>query len=436
MIGIDLVIFVFLTLLNGFFALSEMALVSARKSRLAPLAESGDVRARLALALGEDPNRFLSAVQIGITVIGIIAGAASGAALSERFGGWLTINVPVVEPFAMEIAFVIVIALMTFFTLVFGELVPKRVAIARPEPIALMVATPITVVAKVASPFVALLSFTSQAVMRLLRIQVGSQNDVTEEEVKHVIAEGAQAGILDPEERAMLEGVMRVADRTARSIMTPRPDLYWLDPRDPPERIRADLIECPYSLLVVAEDDVDHPVGVLYKKDLLTPALKGEPIDVAAHLKKPVVVPETAPVLKLLDLFRNTPVHCAFVVDEYGGLEGLVTLTDIIEGIAGDLPDVDEPELSDVVEREDGSYLIDGDTPIEDLARILDEPDMPRGSYHTLGGLILSALHRIPKEGDKTVIAGFSFEVVDMDGRRIDKVLVTRLPDAVETDAA
>lgn len=429
MIGIDLAVFLFLTILNGFFALSEMALVSARKSRLTPLAEAGDKRARLALELGEDPGRVLSAVQIGITLIGIVAGAATGARFADRLGGFLTEVAPVLGDWANEIAFVVVIVAMTFVTLVFGELVPKRIAIARPEPIALAVARPIDLVARFASTFVMALTGTSTLVLKLLGVKEDQAKDVTEEEVKHVLSEGVEAGVLDESEREMLEGVMRVADRPVRTIMTPRPDVWWMDPDDEPETIRKDIAECPYSLLVVARGSIDQPLGVVYKKDLLGPALRGEPLDVMSVLKKPIVVPESAEVLKLLEQFRATPVHAAFVVDEYGALEGLATLTDIIEGIAGDLSDVDAPASTGVVVRADGSWLLDGDTDVHEVEKLLALDTLPKGSYHTLAGLVLSILHRIPREGDRAAFGDFTFEIVDMDGRRIDKVLVERTPE-------
>jgi putative hemolysin len=426
---LELSVFAFLTIVNGFFAMSEMALVSARRSRLGPLAEEGDPRAIRALQLGEHPSRFLSSVQIGITVTGILAGASSGAQLADGLGRTLSVTVPALGDAADEVAFTIVIVLMAFVTLVLGELVPKRIAIANPEPIALFVAGPIQFVSRIAAPFVTLLTWSSHLMLRLVGVTEPTGSDVTEEEVKHVLAEGEEAGVLGPEERAMLEGVMRIADRPVRAIMTPRPDLYWIDPSDPPDQVRREIAECPYSLLVVAERSIDDPAGVIYKKDLLADALAGRALDLKSTLREPVIVPESAPVLKILDRFRGTTVHCAFVVDEYGGLQGLITLTDIIEGIAGDLADVDAPQ-GGPVRRDDGSWLLDGDTGIDDLERLIDLPELEHGNYHTLGGLMLSVMNRIPSAGEKATIGNFVFEVMDMDGRRIDKVLVSKKPDA------
>jgi putative hemolysin len=423
MLTVELSIFLFLTLINAFFVASEMALVSVRKPRLMALAEDGDRRARRALDLGEHPGRFLSAVQIGITLTGLIAGATSGAQLSDRFADTLIELFPRFAWAAREAAFVLVMMAMTFFTIVFAELVPKRLAIARPEPIALLVAGIVEVFSRATAPFVSLLVATSNHVLKVLRIDEGGGSDVTEDEVMHVLAEGVESGVLEPEEREMLEGVMRVADHPVRAVMTPRPDLYWIDPSDPPERLLEEVLNCPYSAMLVAEGSVDEPAGLLYKKDLLRDAVKGRPLDWKSHLKQPLVVPETAPVLKLLERFRGTPVHAAFVVDEYGGLLGLVTLTDIVEGIAGDFADVDAPHVTGPFQREDGSWLIDGDTSIDELERLVDLPDLEHGGYHTLGGLMLSVLNRIPNEGDKAKIGDWSFEVVDMDGRRIDKVM-------------
>ena len=425
MLIVELSIFLFLTLTNGFFVMSEMALVSARKPRLIALAEDGDRRARRALDLGEHPGRFLSAVQIGITLTALIAGATSGAQLSDRLSDTLIELFPTFAFAAQETAFVVVMVMMTFVTIVFAELVPKRLAIARPEMISLAVAGLVEIFSRATAPFVSLLVATSNRILRLMKIEEGTGSDVTEDEVMHVLAEGVESGVLEPEEREMLEGVMRVADRPVRAVMTPRPDLYWIDPNDPPERILKEVLDCPYSAMIVAEGSIDEPTGLLYKKDLLRDAIEGRSFDWRAHLKQPLVVPETAPVLKLLERFRGTPVHAAFVVDEYGGLQGLVTLTDIVEGIAGDFADVDAPIASGPFRREDGSWLIDGDTGIDDLERLVDLPELEDTGYHTLGGLMLSVLNRIPTEGDKARIGDWSFEVVDMDGRRIDKVLIT-----------
>ncbi len=432
MIGLELVVFVILTLINGFFVMSEMALVSARKSRLAPLAEDGNKRAQRAMELGEEPARFLSSVQIGITVSALLVGASSGAHFSASLADWLKDVAPGFAPFADETAFVIVIIAMTFVTLVFAELVPKRIAIARAEEIAMAVVEPIQFIILAAAPFVALLAVVSNGVMRLLGIRDDNGADVTEEEVMHILTEGVEAGVLHPEEREMLEGVMRLADRPVRAIMTPRPELFWIDSRDPVDQLQREITECPYSLVVVADNAIDEAAGVVYKKDLLDDALAGNPLDLKKHLRQPVVVPENAPVLKLLELMRATLVHCAFVVDEYGSLQGLITLTDIIEGITGDFADFDAP-LGGPLKRDDGSWLIDGDTAIDELERLIDLPDLEHGSYHTLGGLLLSVMNRIPTEGDKARIGDFVFEVVDMDGRRIDKVLVS--PKAADAPA-
>jgi putative hemolysin len=423
MVILELSVFFLLTVINGLFVMSEMALVSARRSRLAPLAEEGDRRAGIVLDFSEHPARFLSAVQIGITVTGLLAGASSGAKLAVFFAEFLRGVAPFLGSFTEECAFIVVIVAMTFFTLVFGELLPKRIAMARPEAIAMSLIGFVRLVTMAAKPFVSVLSLVSSALLRLIGLDERSSSDVTEDEVKHVLAEGVEAGVLDPGELDMLEGVMRVADRPVRTIMTPRTDLYWIDLNDSEEIIRREVAECPYSLLVVGRGSIDAAAGVLYKKDLLADALAGRPFDVEGRMRQPAVVPEGVDVLKVLRNFRENPIHCAFVVDEYGSLLGLVTLTDIIEGIAGDLADVDAMSSGPTL-RDDGSWLFDGDTDIDDLERQLDLPDLDHGSYHTLGGLILATLNRIPSEGDKAIIGDWIFEVVDMDGRRIDKVLI------------
>jgi putative hemolysin len=279
MLIVELSIFVFLTFANGFFVMSEMALVSARKPRLMALAEDGDRRARRALDLGEHPGRFLSAVQIGITMAALIAGATSGAQLSDRFADTLTEVFPKFAWAAKETAFVVVMVAMTFVTIVFAELVPKRLAIARPETISLAVADLVEIFSRATAPFVTLLVATSNRILRLMKIEEASGSDVTEDEVMHVLAEGVESGVLEPEEREMLEGVMRVADRPVRAVMTPRPDLYWIDPEDPPERLLKEILECPYSAMIVAEGSIDEPAGLLYKKDLLRDAVEGRPLD-------------------------------------------------------------------------------------------------------------------------------------------------------------
>ncbi len=431
MLTVDLLIFAALTLVNALFVASEMALVSARRGRIVALADDGDRRARRALELGEHPGRFLSAVQIGITLTALIAGASSGAQLSERLADWLTTTWPTFAWAAKETAFVTVMVIMTFVTIVFAELVPKRLAIARPEPIALAMAGFVDVFSRATAPFVSLLNNTSNFLLERLGVQETTGADVTEDEVMHVLAEGVEAGVLDPEEREMLEGVMRVADRPVRAVMTPRPDLYWIDPQDPADRLRDEILACPYSAMIVAEGSIDEPIGLLYKKDLLRDAVEGRVLDPKAHLKQPLIVPESAQVLKLLERFRDTPVHAAFVVDEYGGLQGLVTLTDIVEGITGDFADVDAPQVSGPVRRDDGSWLIDGDEAIDELERLVDLPDLEHEGYHTVGGLMLSVLARIPTEGDKADVGDWIFEVVDMDGRRIDKILITPKSQAI-----
>ncbi|TBW37673.1 HlyC/CorC family transporter [Siculibacillus lacustris] len=440
MLIVELAFFFFLTLANAFFVMSEMALVSARKPRLAALAEAGDRRARRALELGDHPGRFLSAVQIGITLTALIAGASSGAQLSERLADFVVTTWPSLARIAHEASFVVVIILMTFVTIVFAELVPKRLAIARPEAISLWVAGFVDIFSRATSPVVTLLTGTSNRILAGLGIDEDMGADVTEDEVKHVLAEGVESGALEPEEREMLEGVMRIADRPVRTVMTPRPELYWIDPADPADRILAEILACPYSALVVADGSIDEPAGLVYKKDLLPDAVAGRPLDLRAHLKQPLVVPESAPILKLLQRFRGSQVHAAFVVDEYGGLQGLVTLTDIVEGIAGDFADVDAPLISGPFRRDDGSWLIDGDEAIDILERLIDLPDLEHGGYHTVGGLMMAALNRIPTEGDKAVIGDWTFEVVDMDGRRIDKVMISPRrvpgPPAAANDAA
>lgn len=424
MVAVEIVIVLALVLLNGFFAMSEMAIVSSRRPRLQQLVQQGDRGAKIALTLTDDPSRFLSVVQIGITLIGVLAGAFSGATLADKLGHVLN-GLPGFAPHGPTIAFVLVVIAITYLSLILGELVPKRIALAAPEPIAARVAGPIMVVARLGRPFVVLLSVSSAAVLRLVGVKPQREAHVTEEEVRTVIAEGAEAGSIAPGERLMLERVLGLADRPVAAIMTPRADVSWVDLADPPERQRQDVRDSPYSRLVVARDGaLDQPLGIIQKKDLLHAQLDGRPFDLQTAIRQPLVLPEQTSTLRALEAFKKSSVHIAFVVDEFGTFEGVVTSNDVLEAIAGTLPE--EADASPrLARRADGSWLVDGRAGIDELRETLGLAALPDGDYHTAAGLALAILGHLPTEGDVLQLGGWRVEVIDMDHRRIDKLLFT-----------
>jgi putative hemolysin len=429
-IWLELAIVIGLVLLNGFFALAEMSVVSSRRIRLQQMAEMGNLGAARALALAEDPGRFLSSIQVGITLIGILSGAFGGATLGARLGLVLDQWEPV-APYGQSAAFIIVVIVITALSVMVGELLPKRIALSNPEPIAARVAKPLEIAAFVFRPFVWLLSRSSDAVLALLGIREREGVDVTEEEVKFAIAEGTEAGVIDEVEEKMIHGVLGLADRTVASIMTPRPDVYWIDLDDDPEAIARDVAECPYSRLVVARDgDMSHPLGVVQKKDLVEDLMAGKGIPIVPHLLEPTHVPETMPSLRLLQIFRTVSLHVAFVVDEYGDFLGLVTLTDVMSAIAGDLPEEHRPTPQELVKRDDGSWLVDGRAAIDEVKETLGLRLENNGDYHTAAGLALERLAHIPEEGEHFDIDGWRVEILDMDSNRIDKLLFVPPPQA------
>ncbi|WP_372399123.1 hemolysin family protein [Azospirillum sp. HJ39] len=430
----ELLVIVLLILLNAFFAMSEMALVSARRARLQQMAEErGGIGARIALELTEDPSRFLSTVQVGISLTGIIAGAYGGSTLAERLGGVLNEQVEWIAPYGHTVAFALVVAAITYFSLIIGELVPKRVALISSERIAVLVAAPMRTVSRLSAPVVWVLGVSSDAVLRLLRLPTSREQTVTEEEVKTLIAEGTQSGVFEPAERQMIEGVMHLSDRTVRSIMTPRPDLIWLDIDDSPETVGREIRESGYSRFPVCRGDVDELQGVVAAKALLDQSLKGIAFDLRTAMVQPLVVHDGTPVFRLLELFKQASVHMAIVVDEYGSVEGLVTMTDILEAIAGEMPDSSHENEAGAVQREDGSWLVDGMTPVEEVEALVGVKNLKgEGDFHTIAGFLLDHFGHIPSPAEHFHWNGIRFEVVDMDGRRIDKVLIQLNPEVSE----
>ena len=425
-VWLELAIVVGLVLLNGFFAMAEMAVVSSRRIRLQQMAEDGDKGAARALALSENPGRFLSGVQVGMTLIGIMSGAFGGATLGARLGEVLN-AFPLISPRGPETAFILVVIAITALTVVVGELVPKRIALLHPERIASTVARPLQIVVEIAHPLVWLLENSTALLLRLLRIPEKRADNVTDEEVRIAIAEGTEAGVIDEVEQKMIHGVLALADSSVASVMVPRPDVYWIDLEDDKDDVAREIADCPYSRIVVARGgDLGRPIGVVQKKDLVGNLIAGRGIEIEEHLIEPLHVPETLPVLRLLEMFRKVSVHIAFVIDEYGDFRGLATLNDVLGGIAGQLPEEHQPSVEYIARRPDGSWLVDGSAPISDLSEKLELEDIG-GEYHTAAGLALDQFARIPAVGDRFEFAGWRVEVLDMDGKRIDKLLFTPL---------
>jgi len=422
-IWLELAIIVGLIVFNGFFALAEIAVVSSRRLRLQQMAEAGNSGASQALALADDPGRFLSSVQVSITLIGIFSGAFGGATIGARLGDVMD-GLPIVGSRGHEVAFLIVVVFITALSVVVGELVPKRLALSNPEPLAARVARPLNIIAALFRPFVWVLSRTSDAIMALIGVRNSGQQTMTEEEVRFAIAEGTEAGVIDAVEKDMIHGVLELADRSVASIMTPRPDVYWIDLDDKPETVARDIMECPYSRIVIARDgDMSHPLGVVQKKDLVSDLVRGEGIKLESLVLQPSHVPEGIPAMRMLQIFRTTPLHIAFVFDEYGDFQGLVTLTDIMTAVAGDLPEEHKAPPQELLKRDDGSWLVDGRAAIDDVKETLGLRMETNGDFHTAAGLALEVLARIPAEGESFEVEGWRVEVIDMDGNRIDKLL-------------
>ena len=418
----------FLIVVNGFFAMSELAIVSSRRGRLQQMAQEGSPGATRALRLLEDPTGFLSTVQIGITLVGVFAGAYSGATLSAPLADLLR-RVPAIAAYADQFAIALVVIAVTYFSLIIGELVPKRLALNHAERIAASVSLPMTLLATVGSPIVWFLKASTELVLTILRVRPRPDTTVTEEEVKSLIAEGTSAGVFQPAERRMLEGVIRLADRSVRSIMVPRPDVMWLDVEDDPAAILAEIVASGHSRFPVSRGEVDEVIGVIHAKDLLDQQSRSGRIDIAAAIREPLFIDEHMSILRLLDRFKTSAVHMAIVLDEHGSFQGIVTPTDILIAIAGDLPEREGEADPDAVRRDDGSWLLNGRTPIDEVERTLEETGMNEDEdFQTLAGFVLSRLGHIPDAGEHFKWRSWRFEVVDLDGRRIDKVLAEKLP--------
>lgn len=424
--SIELVFLFILIILNGLFSMSELAIVSSRRSRLQSMAEEGHKSAQTALDLSNDPNRFLSTVQVGITVVGTIAGVFGGATIAESLRRYVD-QIPMLAPYSGAVSMGTVVVIIAYLSLVIGELVPKRLALGYPERIATLVARPLNWISYVSVPVIRLLSISTDAILFLVGSRPQNETTVTEDEIRVLIKEGTAAGIIEKEEHDIVNRVFRFGDQRANYFMTPRVDIVWIDATDPPDTIREKIMESPHSRFPVCDGSIDNVLGIVQVKDLLIQGFVGQSFDVRGLLKVPLYVPETTMGFRLLELFKTTGVHFAVLLDEYGSVQGLVTLNDLLEAILGDMPSVAEDMEPKVVVRADGSWLLDGMVTIAELPEVVAMKDLPQGDYQTLAGFVISQLGRIPKASDSFEWGSYKFEVVDMDGNRVDKVLVSRL---------
>lgn len=423
----EVLIILLLIVVNGVFALAEVAVLASRKARLQQLAKEGGHKARAALELAESPNRFLSTVQIGITLIGVLAGAFGGATIAKEIAAYLK-AFPSLSPHADSIALGLVVLVITYLSLVIGELVPKRIALHSPERIASLVALPMQWLSALVSPLVSFLTLSTDVVTHLIGLRASKEPPVTEQEINVMIEQGTQAGVFEPAEHTMVKRVFRLGDRTVGSLMTVRQDIVWMDMDDSLDENLKILTSNVYSRVPVCRGDLDNVEGILRAKDLLNQCLVCGIPDIKDVLQEPMFVPETLPALKLLEKMKESRTHIILVVDEYGTVKGLVTLNDILEAIVGDMPSLDETDEPYAVQREDGSWLLDGMLPMDEfkeifgLGRLSDEEP---GRYLTLSGYVLTKMGRIPTAGDTFEADGLRFEIMDMDGNRIDKILVS-----------
>lgn len=424
---IEILVIFLLLLLNGVFSMTELAMVSARKVRLQQRADEGDQAAKEALDLAENPNRLLSTIQIGITLIGVLTGALGGATLAERLTTVL-VKIPWLSASASGISVALVVILTTYFSLVIGELIPKRLAMNDPDRIAMAVARPMHNLSRLTAPLVSLLSASTEAGLRLLGVRPSQEPPVTEEEIKVLMEQGTQVGVFAAAEQDMVESVFRLGERYIDAIMTPRTEIEWLNLDDPYDDLLDQVLNSHHSRFPVASGSLDNVAGVLQARDLLIHNTEEKPADIQELITPPLFVPDSMAALKVLEMIKNSGVHVALVIDEYGGLLGMVTLYDILAAIVGEIPTEGEAEEPEIVQREDGTYLLDGLLAIDefkDLLDIADLPDEEHVGYQTLGGFVMNQIGSIPAAGQHFELGDYRFEVMDMDGRRVDKVLVS-----------
>lgn len=425
---IEITIIFVLILLNGLLAMSEIAVVSSRKIKLQKMAQKNINGADIALKLLESPNQFLSAVQIGITLIGILAGAFGGATISIHLENYLN-TFPSMVPYSETVSIVLVVVVITYFSLVIGELVPKRIGLNNPEKIAVKIARPMQILSRITGPIILILSVSTDSVLSLVGSQKSKDNKVTEDEIKLLIEEGLEAGTVEKEEEDIIKRVFRLDQQKVGSLMTPKTEIIWLDLDDTFSEIKELIINSERSIFPVGRDELNNFLGVVQTKDILGSILKGEKISIESNIKEPLVIPETLPIMDTLNLFKEKSnyVHMAMVVDEYGSIEGLITLNDILEALIGDIPAIDETYEPKAVPREDGSWLVDGYLSAEEFKEVIGIeklPDEEKGNFNTIGGFIMSYTGKVPTTGEIFAWKNLEFEIIDMDGHHIDKILV------------
>ena len=408
--------------------MSEIAVVAARKVRLQQRADDGDERAKSALALAHDPNKFLSTVQVGITLVGVLAGAYGGARLAERLAVPIA-TIPQLAAYAENIALGLVVTGITVLSIIFGELVPKRIGLNSPELIASWVARPMMALARIGGPAVAVLTSTTNFVLRVFGITGQAEPNLTEDEIKALISQGAESGAVGATEETIVQRVFQLGDQRVAAIMTPRPDIEWIDVDASEDELREFLASHSHTQFVVCHGGLDEVLGIVRSADLLPLAFQGVRIQLRSLTREALFVPDSMPAVQLLDSFRSSHKHVALVMDEYGAVEGLVTITDLLTAIVGELPENPSEAQSEFVARADGTWLVDGSAAMEDVLGKFGLEPLPAdesGAYHTMAGFVMARLGRVPKPADQFEWSGMRFEVMDMDGRRVDKVLVSR----------
>jgi putative hemolysin len=433
-IGFEIFLIFLLVILNGLFALSEIAILSSRKPRLQHLVNKGNLRAKVALDLANAPDHFLSTVQAGITLVGILAGAFGGATLSESVSAYL-VQFPLLVEYAEPISLVIVVISITYFSLIIGELIPKQLALKNPEKVACLVAIPMRTLSVAMYPIVRFLTFSTNIIIRSFGIKGSTSPSVTEDEIKVMLDEGTKAGTFNEVEQEMVERVFRLADKNVNALMTPRTDIVWLDSEEPLEENFKKITESSHSFFPVCKGDIDNVVGIIHIKDLFSASVTAPVISLEHHLRKPLYVVENMLVVQLIEQFKETGIHFAFLVDEYGGIQGLITLNDILKAVVGESIDEKNSTNPYVVQRADGSYLIDGALMIDefkDLFGIDSLSEEETGNYQTLAGFTINQMGKIPRAGQFFIWRDLRIEVVDMDGNRVDKLLISKKNPAVK----
>lgn len=427
-IGLEVSLILLLVVANGIFSMAEMAVVSSRKARLRQRAEEGSKGAAVALELAASPHDFLSTVQVGITMIGTLAGAFGGATIAEKLSVYLK-QFPQVAAYSDSISITVVVLIITYLSLIIGELVPKNLALSNAEGIATALAPPMRWLSRVGSPAVSLLTFSTQVVMKLLPFRQSNEAPVTEDEIKVLIAQGTEHGTFEEAEQEMVEGVFRLGDRRVVDLMQPRGKVVCLDLMAPWEENREVIRHHTHSRFPVVDGDLDGVVGVVHVKELFMALDSGRPLDLRALATAPIIVPETTPALDVLERFQETGEQMALVVDEHGGIDGMVTLTDLMQAVVGDLRGPGEGVRSRISKMADGAWQVDGAMPISDVKEALEWRETPgeEDGFTTLGGLVLANLHRIPVAGDSFTIDGWKFEVAAMEGNRVDRVVITQV---------